>query len=203
MHTTPPPVCRQAATSYQRARCLKSNGSRRKTVMHSPEEFSIRDPDSKPQQVNATTISAAAAPEKSCITEMFADCPTSSLQSESSSPSAEVKHKAPTICDRVLMLGPADQHTVNAPFTVTRGTKQVQTSLESTTFDPSGRTLLSVHLMLVSEQQIRPDLTLEKLKLELKGFPHHYQKNGTLKAMLARARHIRLFLYMLTKMACI
>ena len=57
------------------------------------------------------------------------------------------------------MLRPADQATVHAPLTVTCGTKQVRTSLESTTFDHSGRSLLSVHLMLALEQQIRPDLT--------------------------------------------
>ena len=73
--------------------------------------------------------------------------------------------------DRVLLLHPADQPIVNALLTVTCGTKQVQTSLESTTFYPSGRTILSVHLMLATEQQIRPDLTLEKLKLELASNP--------------------------------
>ena len=65
-------------------------------------------------------------------------------------------------CCYVQLINP-----LNAPLTVTCGTKQVQTSLESTTIDPSGRTILSVHLMLASEQQIRPNLTLEKLKLEL------------------------------------
>ena len=66
------------------------------------------------------------------------------------------------------MQRPADQTTVNALLTVTCCTKQVQTSLESKTFDPNGRTLLSVHLMVqASEQQICPDLTLIKLKLEL------------------------------------
>ena len=121
-------------------------------------------------------------PVKLCTTTGFADCPLSSIQSETFSPRAEVEEKAgaaqtaPTDCDRVLMLRPADQTTVNAPLTVTCGTKQVQTTLESTTVDPSGRTLLSVHLMLVSEQQIRPDLTLEKLKLEL--VPEHANIDG-------------------------
>ena len=69
------------------------------------------------------------------------------------------------------MLRPADQTTVSAPLRVTCGTKQVQTRLESTTFDPSGRTLLPVYLMLASEQQICPDFTLEKLKLELTSCP--------------------------------
>ena len=84
---------------------------------------------------------------------------------------ADAKEKAPTACDKVLMPRPADQTTVNAPLTVICGTKQRQTSLESTTFDPSCQTLLSVHLMLASEPQIRSDLTLEKLKLELANDP--------------------------------
>ena len=71
----------------------------------------------------------------------------------------------------MLLLRPADQPIVNAPLTVTNGTKQVQKCLESTTFDHSGRNILSVHLMLASEQQIHPDLTLEKLKLELASNP--------------------------------
>ena len=104
---------------------------------------------------------------------MSAGRPTLSIQSETSSHRVEEKKKTDatqtlsTASGRVLMLRPADQATVNAPLTVTCGTKQVQTGLESTTFDPSGRTLLSVHLVLASEQQKRPDLTLEKLKLEL------------------------------------
>ena len=66
------------------------------------------------------------------------------------------------------MLRPADQTTVIAPLTVTCGTKQVQTSLESTIFNPSGQILLFVHSMLASEQQQKgPDLTLEKLNLDL------------------------------------
>ena len=69
------------------------------------------------------------------------------------------------------MLRPANQTTVNASLTVTCGTKQVQASLESTTFDPSGRIFLSVHIMLALEQQIRTDFTLEKLKLVLVSSP--------------------------------
>ena len=104
-------------------------------------------------------------------------CPTTSIQSETFSSRAEVEEKAdaaqtaPTAYDRVLLLRSADQTTVFAPLTVTCGTKQAQTSLESTTFEPSCRTLLSGHLMLSSEQQIRPDLTLQKLKLESAGNP--------------------------------
>ena len=176
VHTTP--VCRQDATSSQRARCVESACSKRQLVVHSAEGRQIQDPDSKPQQVAAAAaISAPAASVKSCTTDVFADCPTSSIQSETFSSWAKVEQKAdaaqtaPTLFDRVLLLRPANQPTVLAPLTVTCGTKQVQTSLESTTFDPSGRTILSVHLMLASEQQIRPDLTLEKLKLELASNP--------------------------------
>ena len=177
VHTTP--VCRQDATSSQRSRCVESACSRRKLVVHSADRRQIQDPDSKSQQVAAAAAasSAPAAPVESCTTDVFADWPTSSIQSETFSSRAEVEEKAdaaqnaPTAYYRVLLLRPADQPTVNAPLTVTCGTKQVHTSLESTTFHPSGRTILSVHLMLASEQQIRPDLTLEKMKLELASNP--------------------------------
>ena len=166
MHTTP--AFRQAATSSHRAHYRESACSRRKLVMHSPDGRHIHDPDSQLQQVNAAAISVHAASEKLSTTNVFADCSTSCIHSETSSPRADVKQKASTACDTVLMVRPADQTTVNAPSTVTCGTKQVRTRLESAIFDPRGRTLLSVHLMLASELQIRPDMTLEKLKLELK-----------------------------------
>ena len=88
-------VCSQAANASQRERCLESDCYGRKLVMHSLKEPHIHGPNSKPRQVNATAIPAPAAPEKSCTTEIFADCATS-IQSESSSPSADVKKKAPT-----------------------------------------------------------------------------------------------------------
>ena len=72
---------------------------------------------------------------------------------------------APTACRRVWRLRPADQTTVNAPLTATCYAKQVQTSFDFSTSDTSGRILLSVHLMLTSEQQISPNSTLENLKL--------------------------------------
>ena len=56
---------------------------------------------------------------------------------------------APSAYHRVLMLRQADQTTVSVPLTVTCGTRQVQTSFESTIVDPSGQTLLRVHPMLV------------------------------------------------------
>ena len=132
---------------------MDSACSKRQLVVHSAEGRQIQDPYSKPQQIAAAASSAPAAPVKSCTTYVFAGCPTSSIQSETFGSWAEVKEKAdaaqtaPTAYDRVLLLRPANQPTVNAPLTVACGTKQVQTSLESTTFDPSGRTILSVHLM--------------------------------------------------------
>ena len=116
--------------------------------MHSPDRPHSYDPDSQLQQVSSAEISPLAAPEKTCTTNVFADCSTSSIHSETSSPRADVKQKECTTCDTVLMLRPADQTTVSAPLRVTCGTKQVQTRLESTTFDPSGRTLLPVYLMI-------------------------------------------------------
>ena len=58
--------------------------------------------------------------------------------------------------------------------------------------------------MLASEQQIRPDLTLEKLKLELTRSPAVKSiflpllKSGVPMAKLARAGHTRLLLCTLT-----
>ena len=61
--------------------------------------------------------------------------------------------------DRVLMLHPAESPAFHAPLIVTCGAKQIQTCLEPTTFDPQGRTLISIHLMLAAEQVRRPTLT--------------------------------------------
>ena len=81
VHTTP--GCRQVATSSQRSHCVESACSRRKLVVHSVEGRQNQDPNSKPQQVAAAAASSApAAPVKSCTTDVFADCPTSSIQSE-------------------------------------------------------------------------------------------------------------------------
>ena len=69
--------------------------------------------------------------------------------------------------DRVLMLHPAEPPAFYTRLTITCGAKQVQTCLEPTTFDPHGRTLISIHLMLAAEQLHRPTLTLAKLWMEL------------------------------------
>ena len=113
------PVCRPAATISQRPRCVESACSRSKLVVHPAEGRHIQNTDRKPQQAAAAAISAPAVPVKLCIATGFADCPLSSIQSKTFSPRAEVEEKAdaaqtaPTDCDRVLMLRPADQTTVN------------------------------------------------------------------------------------------
>ena len=76
-------------------------------------------------------------------------------------------HTVPLEDDRVLMLHPAEPPAFHPPLIVTCGTKQIQTCLEPTTFDPQGRTLISIHLMLTAEQVRRPTLTLAKLWVEL------------------------------------
>ena len=76
-------------------------------------------------------------------------------------------HTVPLEDDRVLMLHPAQPPAFHTPLTFTCGAKQVQTCLESTTFDPQGRTLISIHLLLAAEQVCRPTLTLAKLWVEL------------------------------------
>ena len=76
-------------------------------------------------------------------------------------------HTVPLEDDRVLMLHPAEPPAFCTPLTFTCGAKQVQTCLEPTTFDPQGRTLISIHLMLAAEQVRRSTLTLAKLWVEL------------------------------------
>ena len=77
--------------------------------------------------------------------------------------------------DRVLVLHPAELPTMSPSLTVTCGDKQTQTSLEPTTFVPSGRTLIPVHLVLAAERKQRPDLTLRELWLELAANPKYKQ----------------------------
>ena len=76
-------------------------------------------------------------------------------------------HTVPLEDDNILMLHPAQPPAFHTPLTFTCGAKQVQTCLEPTTFDPQGRTLKSIHLLLAAEQVRRPTLTLAKLWVEL------------------------------------
>ena len=77
--------------------------------------------------------------------------------------------------DRVLVLRPADIPAMSPSFTVTCDDKQVPTSLEPTSFDPQGRTLISIHLMLAVERKQRPNLTLRELWLKLAANPNFSQ----------------------------
>ena len=67
------------------------------------------------------------------------------------------------------MLHPAEPPAFHTPLTITCGAKQVQTCLEPTTFDPHGRTLICVHLLLAAELALTlaKTLTLAKLWAEL------------------------------------
>ena len=65
--------------------------------------------------------------------------------------------------EMVLMLGPTEAAHVATPLTVTCGKIQIQTNPESTTFDPSRRTIMSVRLLLAIERETRPELTIDAL----------------------------------------
>ena len=65
--------------------------------------------------------------------------------------------------EMVLMLRPAEAAHVATPLTITCETIQMQTSLEPTSFDPSGRTIMSICLLLAIEHQQRHDLTIDAL----------------------------------------
>ena len=43
----------------------------------------------------------------------------------------------------------------------------LQTNPEPTTFDPSGRTILSIRLLLAIEREPRPDITIDALIYEI------------------------------------
>ena len=67
---------------------------------------------------------------------------------------AELPHAPQTMSDSemVLMLRPAEAAHVTTPLTVTCGKIQIQTNPEPTTFDPSGRTIMSARLLLAIER---------------------------------------------------
>ena len=73
----------------------------------------------------------------------------------------------PAECDRVLVLRPAEPPAMTPTLNVTCGEKQVQTTGKPTTFDPLGRTLISVHLVLAAERKQRTNLTSREMWLEL------------------------------------
>ena len=63
---------------------------------------------------------------------------------------------------RVLVMHPAEHYILCTPFTVTCGEKQVQTSQESTTFDPSGS-----YCVIFTYQQILQKFLMQMLGVEL------------------------------------
>ena len=67
----------------------------------------------------------------------------------------------------VLTLRPAEAVHVATSLTVTCGKIQIQTSPEPTTFDPSGRTIMSARLLLAIERETRPELTIDALIEEM------------------------------------
>ena len=65
--------------------------------------------------------------------------------------------------EMVLMLRPAEAAHVATPLTIACGKSQIQYSPEPTTFDPSGRTIMSIRLLLAIEREQRPNLTIDAL----------------------------------------
>ena len=65
--------------------------------------------------------------------------------------------------EMVLMLRPAEPAHMATPLTITCDKIQIQTNAEPTTFDPSGRTIMSVRLLLAIERETRPELTIDAL----------------------------------------
>ena len=69
--------------------------------------------------------------------------------------------------EMVLMLRPAEMAHRATPLTITCGKIQIQTSPEPTTFNLSGRTIMSIRLSLAIEQETRPEITIETLMNEI------------------------------------
>ena len=65
--------------------------------------------------------------------------------------------------EMVLMLQPAEAAHMATPLTCICGKVQEQASHEPSTFDPSGRTILSIRVLLAIEREERPELTKEAL----------------------------------------
>ena len=63
----------------------------------------------------------------------------------------------------VLMLRPAEVAHLTTPLTITCGKIHIQTNPEPTTFDPNGRTIMSIRLLLANERETRPKLTIDEL----------------------------------------
>ena len=69
--------------------------------------------------------------------------------------------------EMVLMLRPAEAAHVATPLTIICEKIQMEANPEPTTFDPSGRTIMSIRLLLAIEREHRPGLTIEALIKEI------------------------------------
>ena len=65
--------------------------------------------------------------------------------------------------EMVLLLRPAEAAHMATPLTITCRKIKMQANPEPTTFDPSGRTVMSICLLLAIEREQRPDLTIDAL----------------------------------------
>ena len=65
--------------------------------------------------------------------------------------------------EMVLMLRPAEAAHMATPLTVTCGKIQMQTNPKPTTFDLSGRTIMSICILLEIEREQHPDLTIDAI----------------------------------------
>ena len=81
--------------------------------------------------VNQIASQCVEAPASSCDDFAYSRC------AKVEAAGAAV-HSVPLEDDRVFMLHPAEPPAIYTPLSITCGTKQVQTCLEPTTFDPPG-----------------------------------------------------------------
>ena len=113
------------------------------------------------------------------MTEHFASqCQNTAIQEDMAySLWAEQSQTSHTTSDNemVLMLRPAEAAHMATPLTTTCGTIQMQTNPEPTTFDSSGRTIMSIRFLLAIEREQRPDLTIDALIDEIAANPEYRQ----------------------------
>ena len=90
---------------------------------------------------------------------------------------AEQPPASQTLSDNemVLMLRPAESAHVATSLTVKCGKIQIQTNPEPTTSDLSGRTIMSIRLLLAIEREARPELTIDGLIDEITANENYQQ----------------------------
>ena len=75
----------------------------------------------------------------------------------------------------LLTLRQAETAHIGTPLTITCGKIQIQTNPEPTIFDSSGRTIMSICLLLAIEREQRSDLTIDALNDEIAENQEHRQ----------------------------